>query len=34
MCAPLGALYSNLDIKYLGPIDGHDQQAMEEALEQ
>ena len=28
------ALYSNLDIKYLGPIDGHDLQAMEEALSQ
>lgn len=28
------ALYSNLDIKYLGPIDGHDEQAMEEALSQ
>jgi 1-deoxy-D-xylulose-5-phosphate synthase len=28
------ALYSNLDIKYLGPIDGHDQKAMEEALTQ
>jgi 1-deoxy-D-xylulose-5-phosphate synthase len=28
------ALYSNLDIKYLGPIDGHDVQAMEEALRQ
>jgi 1-deoxy-D-xylulose-5-phosphate synthase len=28
------ALYSNLDIKYLGPIDGHDQAAMEEALRQ
>jgi len=26
------ALYSNLDIKYIGPIDGHDQAAMEEAL--
>jgi 1-deoxy-D-xylulose-5-phosphate synthase len=26
------ALYSNLDIKYLGPVDGHDEQAMEEAL--
>ena len=26
------ALYSNLDIKYIGPIHGHDQQAMEEAL--
>ncbi|GAA4667428.1 1-deoxy-D-xylulose-5-phosphate synthase [Frondihabitans cladoniiphilus] len=28
------ALYSNLDIKYIGPIDGHDQAAMEEALTQ
>jgi 1-deoxy-D-xylulose-5-phosphate synthase len=28
------ALYSNLDIKYIGPIDGHDQHAMEEALRQ
>ena len=28
------ALYSNLDIKYLGPVDGHDQKAMEEALTQ
>ncbi|WP_380161602.1 1-deoxy-D-xylulose-5-phosphate synthase [Kineococcus sp. R86509] len=28
------ALYSNLDIKYVGPVDGHDQQAMEEALRQ
>ncbi|ROQ41103.1 1-deoxy-D-xylulose-5-phosphate synthase [Frondihabitans sp. PhB188] len=28
------ALYSNLDIKYIGPVDGHDQAAMEEALEQ
>lgn len=28
------ALYSNLDIKYLGPIDGHDIGAMTEALEQ
>lgn len=27
-------LYSNLDIKYIGPIDGHDLQAMEEALTQ
>lgn len=25
-------LYSNLDIKYLGPVDGHDLVAMEEAL--
>jgi 1-deoxy-D-xylulose-5-phosphate synthase len=28
------ALYSNLDIKYLGPVDGHDVRAMEEALQQ
>jgi len=28
------ALYSNLDIKYLGPIHGHDQRALEEALQQ
>ena len=28
------ALYSNLDIKYLGPVDGHDERAMEEALRQ
>ncbi|QNE42661.1 1-deoxy-D-xylulose-5-phosphate synthase [Frigoribacterium sp. NBH87] len=28
------ALYSNLDIKYIGPVDGHDQVAMEEALHQ
>ena len=28
------ALYSNLDIKYIGPIDGHDLHAMEEALTQ
>ena len=28
------ALYSNLDIKYIGPVDGHDQLAMEEALHQ
>lgn len=28
------ALYSNLDIKYIGPIDGHDLHAMEEALSQ
>ncbi|MCR8669959.1 1-deoxy-D-xylulose-5-phosphate synthase [Agrococcus sp. HG114] len=27
-------LYSNLDIKYLGPIDGHDLGALEEALAQ
>jgi 1-deoxy-D-xylulose-5-phosphate synthase len=27
-------LYSNLDIKYLGPVDGHDERAMEEALRQ
>ncbi|NAZ85428.1 1-deoxy-D-xylulose-5-phosphate synthase [Kineococcus indalonis] len=28
------ALYSNLDIKYVGPVDGHDQQALEKALTQ
>ncbi|MGH1550968.1 1-deoxy-D-xylulose-5-phosphate synthase [Leifsonia poae] len=28
------ALYSNLDIKYIGPIHGHDIEAMEEALQQ
>jgi 1-deoxy-D-xylulose-5-phosphate synthase len=28
------ALYSNLDIKYIGPIQGHDLRAMEEALTQ
>ncbi|AWB89320.1 1-deoxy-D-xylulose-5-phosphate synthase [Homoserinimonas hongtaonis] len=28
------ALYSNLDIKYLGPIDGHDVTALEKALSQ
>lgn len=28
------ALYSNLDIKYIGPIHGHDQHALEEALSQ
>jgi 1-deoxy-D-xylulose-5-phosphate synthase len=28
------ALYSNLDIKYLGPIHGHDLHALTEALEQ
>ena len=28
------ALYSNLDIKYIGPIHGHDVGAMREALEQ
>ncbi|MEO7243332.1 MAG: 1-deoxy-D-xylulose-5-phosphate synthase [Variovorax sp.] len=28
------ALYSNLDIKYIGPIDGHDCGAMIEALQQ
>ncbi|MDO9396466.1 MAG: 1-deoxy-D-xylulose-5-phosphate synthase, partial [Herbiconiux sp.] len=28
------ALYANLDIKYVGPIDGHDVHAMEEALRQ
>ena len=28
------ALYSNLDIKYLGPVDGHDVAALEETLSQ
>lgn len=28
------SLYSNLDIKYIGPIDGHDLDAMERALRQ
>ncbi|CAN5388208.1 1-deoxy-D-xylulose-5-phosphate synthase [soil metagenome] len=28
------ALYSNLDIKYIGPIHGHDLPALEEALQQ
>ncbi len=28
------ALYSNLDIKYVGPVDGHDLSAMEAALRQ
>ncbi len=28
-----GALYSNLDMKYLGPIDGHDLDALTETLE-
>jgi 1-deoxy-D-xylulose-5-phosphate synthase len=27
-------LYSNLDIKYLGPVHGHDREALEEALQQ
>jgi len=27
------ALYSNLDIKYIGPVDGHDLEAMQLALE-
>ena len=27
-------MYSNLDIKYLGPVDGHDEAAVENALEQ
>lgn len=27
-------LYSNLDIKYLGPVDGHDLEAVEEVLRQ
>jgi 1-deoxy-D-xylulose-5-phosphate synthase len=28
------ALYSNLDIKYIGPVDGHDLEAMQQALTQ
>jgi 1-deoxy-D-xylulose-5-phosphate synthase len=28
------ALYSNLDIKYIGPVDGHDEKAMEAAFRQ
>jgi 1-deoxy-D-xylulose-5-phosphate synthase len=28
------ALYSNLDIKYVGPVHGHDERAIEEALRQ
>ncbi|GGF23949.1 1-deoxy-D-xylulose-5-phosphate synthase [Subtercola lobariae] len=28
------ALYSNLDIKYIGPVDAHDEHAMEQALHQ
>ncbi|OEI69899.1 1-deoxy-D-xylulose-5-phosphate synthase [Curtobacterium sp. ER1/6] len=28
------ALYSNLDIKYIGPVNGHDERAMEAALRQ
>ena len=28
------ALYSNLDIKYIGPVHGHDEKAIEEALRQ
>jgi 1-deoxy-D-xylulose-5-phosphate synthase len=28
------SLYSNLDIKYIGPVDGHDEQAVEAALKQ
>jgi 1-deoxy-D-xylulose-5-phosphate synthase len=31
--APKG-MFPNLDIKYIGPIDGHDLQAMEQALQQ
>lgn len=31
--APVG-LFPNLDIKYIGPIDGHDQDALEQALSQ
>src|SRR6201747_2286102 len=27
-------MYSNLDIKYLGPVDGHDETALENALQQ
>lgn len=27
-------MYSNLDIKYLGPVDGHDEAALENALQQ
>jgi len=27
-------MYSNLDIKYIGPVDGHDEAAVEHALEQ
>lgn len=27
-------LYSNLDIKYIGPVDGHDLEALEESLKQ
>ena len=27
-------LYSNLDIKYLGPVDGHDLEALQEVLQQ
>ena len=27
-------MFPNLDIKYIGPIDGHDMQALEEALQQ
>jgi 1-deoxy-D-xylulose-5-phosphate synthase len=29
-----GGLFPNLDIKYIGPVDGHDLKAMEEALRQ
>ena len=28
------ALYSNLDIKYIGPVDGHDEKALEAAFRQ
>jgi 1-deoxy-D-xylulose-5-phosphate synthase len=28
------ALYSNLDIKYIGPVDGHDERALEAAFRQ
>ena len=31
--APVG-LFPNLDIKYIGPVDGHDMDAMEQALRQ
>jgi 1-deoxy-D-xylulose-5-phosphate synthase len=27
-------MFPNLDLKYIGPIDGHDLQAVEQALEQ
>jgi deoxyxylulose-5-phosphate synthase len=28
------SMFPNLDLKYIGPIDGHDQEAMEQALRQ